>query len=142
MNLKNIKINKKIKKIIIEKNHTNTKYQNDILNKKTLSTTNKSTNSLFTIGSLNVRRLNDLVKLKCLSKYIQENKYLIFGISETKLNEKTVQSKKLDHITQSGISPTTLKLAHVSTSKITSSKIYTNYHILTTIFLLPSFNSN
>src|SRR3954470_17858771 len=95
MNLKNIKINKKIEKIIIEKNHTNTKYQNDILNKKTLSTTNKSTTSLFTIGSLNVRGLIDPVKLKCLSKYIQENKYLIFGISETKLNEKTVPKQKI-----------------------------------------------
>ena len=90
-----MKINKKIEKIIIGKNHTNTKHQNNILNKKTLPTTNKFTTSLFTIGSLNVRGLNDPVKLKCLSKYIQENKYLIFGISETKLNEKTVPKQKI-----------------------------------------------
>ena len=37
------------------------------------------------IASLNTRGLNDETKFKCLLNYIQLKKYLIFGISETKI---------------------------------------------------------
>jgi exonuclease III len=49
------------------------------------------------IGSLNVRGLNDNTKLKCLISYIKEEKFDIFGLSETKLQNFKNPPNKLDN---------------------------------------------
>src|SRR6266513_388343 len=68
------------------------------LNSSTPQTSNpiesQNTQTHLLIGSLNIRGLNDSTKLLCLIQHITDTKYIIFGLSETKLTqEKTPQQK-------------------------------------------------
>ena len=56
----------------------------------------KESKPLLKIGSLNTRGLNEITKLNCLTTYITRKQFHIFGISETKFNQKKYTPKILN----------------------------------------------
>ena len=68
------------------------------LNSSTPQTSNpiesQNTQTHLLIGSLNTRGLNDPTKLLCLIQHITDTKYIIFGLSETKLTQEKTPKQK------------------------------------------------
>ena len=68
------------------------------LNSSTPQTPNpiesQNTQTHLLIGSLNTRGLNDPTKLLCLIQHITDTKYIIFGLSETKLTQEKTPKQK------------------------------------------------
>src|SRR5438552_11458603 len=68
------------------------------LNSSTPQTPNpiesQKTQTHLLIGSLNTRGLNDPTKLLCLIQHITDTKYIIFGLSETKLTQEKTPKQK------------------------------------------------